>query len=128
MGILKHEELTYKIIGCGMKVFEELGNGYQELIYQRALAIEIETEKPMFVREASMDIFYKNNLNPIGSRRVDFLVGEKVVIELKATTEFKEEHKAQLLNYLKVFKIEIGLLFNFGSKTFQVERFILSST
>ena len=106
------DELTYKIIGCAMKVHSGLGNGFQEVIYQRALAIEMQKQSLKFARELTMALFYDNI--SIGSRRVDFLVEEKIMVELKAMLKLEDVHLAQAINYLEAYKTEIGLLLNFG--------------
>ena len=114
------DDLTYKIIGCAMKVHSVLGNGFQEIIYQRALAIEMEKEGIIFHRELEMPIFYDNER--IGSRRVDFLVDEKVMVELKALVHLEDVHLAQGLNYLIAYKLDKGLLINFGGRSLEVKR------
>jgi GxxExxY protein len=122
----KYSDLTHKIIGCAMNVHTFLGNGFQEVIYQRALAYELSQANLNFARELEVDIFYKDKPEPIGTRRVDFLVENTVLIELKATTQLDENHYAQILNYLTAYKIEIGLLINFGEKSLKFKRFIKS--
>ncbi len=116
----KYSELTSKIIGCAMKVHSALGNGFQEVIYQRALAIEMEVSGLAFSREHEMPIYYKQK--QIGSRRVDFLVEEKISVELKAITSLEDVHLAQAINYLEAYDLEIGLLINFGSKSLMFKR------
>ena len=111
----KHSELTSKIIGCAMEVRKMLGNGFQEVIYQRALEIEMQLQGPKFAREFEMPIFYRGE--NIGSRRVDFFVDEKVMVELKAVVKLEDVHLAQAINYLEAYKMEVGLLLNFGSKS-----------
>jgi GxxExxY protein len=118
----KYKELTGKIIGCAMKVHSVLGNGFQEVIYQRALALELEEAHLSFVREIEMPIYYKGT--QIGTRRVDFLVEEKVLVELKAITELNEVHYAQIINYLTAYELGIGLLLNFCEKSLKYKRFI----
>jgi GxxExxY protein len=115
-----NDDLTYKIIGCAMAVHSTLGNGFQEVIYQRALAIEFEKKGIAFQREVEMPIFY-DELN-IGARRVDFLVEGKVVVELKALTHLEDVHLAQGLNYLVAYRLEKGLLLNFGARSLEVKR------
>ena len=122
----KHAEITGKIIGCAMQVHSFLGNGFQEVIYQKALALELDKAGLNFKRELAVPIFYKDNLKPIGTRRVYFLVEEKVLIELKALIALDDLHLNQILNYLKAYKIEIGLLINFGEKSLDFKRLILS--
>ncbi|HMS29826.1 MAG TPA: GxxExxY protein [Saprospiraceae bacterium] len=116
----KYSELTRKIIGCAMKVHSALGNGFQEVIYQRALEIEMADEKVNFEREYQMPIYYKKQ--QIGTRRVDFLIEGVVSVELKAITQLEDVHLAQAINYLEAYDLEIGLLINFGSKSLQYKR------
>jgi len=103
-----------------MKVHSALGNGFQEVIYQRALAIEMEKQGLSFVREMEMAIFYEG-IN-IGTRRVDFFVEESIMVELKALTEMSDVHLAQAMNYLEAYKMRIGLLINFGAKSLEFKR------
>jgi GxxExxY protein len=118
----KYSELTSRIIKCAFAVHNYLGNGFQEVIYQRALAFEFTKEGLKFEREFEMDIYYKNMDKPIGNRRVDFLVEEKVPVEIKAIILLEDVHLAQAINYLEAFKLEVGLLINFGSKKLQFKR------
>jgi len=118
----KHSELTGKIIGCSMEVHKILGNGFQEVIYQRALAIELGENNIVFEREKEMPIFYKEQ--HIGTRRVDFLIEGMVSVELKALTKLEDVHLAQAINYLEAYNIEIGLLINFGAKSLEFKRLI----
>ena len=117
---MKHEEVTHKIIGCAMKVHSTLGNGFQEVIYQRALAIEMEKKGLGFQREMEMTIFYEN-IN-IGSRRVDFFVEDNIMVELKALIKLEEVHLAQAMNYCQAYNLPIGLLINFGAKSLEFKR------
>ena len=112
--------LTYKIIGCAMKVHSILGNGFQEVIYQRALAIEMRKADLAFARETEIHIFYEGE--EIGTRRVDFLVENEVMVELKAMVALEDVHLAQGLNYLVAYKLDKGLLINFGARSLQVKR------
>ena len=114
------DELTYKIIGCAMKVHRTLGNGFQEVIYQRALAIELAKQGLEFEREKEMPIFYEGE--NIGTRRVDFLVCGEVLVELKALVKMEDVHIAQGLNYLVAYEIDKGLLVNFGAQSLEVKR------
>ena len=116
----KHSEITQKVIGSAMKVHATLGNGFQEVIYQRALAIEMNKQGLAFVREMEMEIFYEDE--PVGTRRVDFFVEGKIMVELKALTQLEPLHLAQAINYLEVYQIEIGLLINFGSISLEFKR------
>ena len=115
-----YSELTSKIIGCAMEVHKTLGNGFQEVIYQRALAIELELAGIAFKREFVMPIYYKNQ--HIGTRRVDFLVDGSVSVELKALTNLDAVHLAQAINYLEAYNLEVGLLLNFGEQSLAVKR------
>lgn len=115
-----HEELTYKIIGCAMEVHKQLGNGFQEVIYQRALAIEMQLKEIEFSREHEMQIQYKGY--NIGTRRVDFFVEEKIMVEIKAIIALEDVHLAQAMNYVEAYDLEIGLLINFGAKSLQHKR------
>jgi GxxExxY protein len=114
------DDLTYKIIGCAMKVHSYLGNGFQEVIYQRALEIEMTNQGVNFAREVEMPIFYDNQ--NIGSRRVDFVVASEIIVELKAIILLEDVHLAQGLNYLVAYKMDKGLLINFGAKSLDVKR------
>jgi GxxExxY protein len=115
-----HKELTEKIIGCSMQVHKTLGNGFQEMIYQRALAIEMNHAGLHFAKEKPMDIFYRNQ--NIGNRRVDFFVEKLIMVELKAIIQLEDVHLAQARNYLEAYKMETGLLINFGAKSLQFKR------
>ena len=117
---MKYKELTHRIIGCAMKVHSTLGNGFQEVIYQRALAIEMEKQGLSFLREMEMDIFYEGI--QIGKRRVDFFVEDKIMVELKALIELQEVHLAQAMNYCQAYDLPIGLLINFGAKSLEYKR------
>ena len=119
-GKYKYSELTETIIGSAMEVHKILGNGFQEVIYQRALAIEMECQGLSFSREFEIPIFYKDY--PIGTRRADFFVDEKVMVELKAVIQLEDVHLAQAINYLEAYKMEVGLLINFGSRSLQFKR------
>lgn len=113
-------ELTGKIIGCAMEVHRILGNGFQEVIYQRALAKEMALQALSFSREHEMQIYYKGD--EIGTRRVDFFVEKKVMVELKAVVQLEDVHLAQAINYLEAYGLEIGLLINFGNSSLQFKR------
>jgi len=114
------DPLTHAIIGCAMRVHRVLGNGFQEVIYQRALAIEMEKQGLSFVREQEMPIYYDGI--QIGTRRVDFLVEGRVLVELKALVKLEDVHLAQALNYLEAFHLETGLLINFGAQSLEFKR------
>ena len=116
----KYSELTSKIIGCAMIVHKTLGNGFQEVVYQRALAIEMLLANIPFTREHDMPIFYR--WEQIATRRVDFLVEGIISVELKATTKLDESNLSQAINYLEAYNLEIGLLINFGEMSLNFKR------
>lgn len=116
----KHSELTGKIIGAAMEVHKYLGNGFQEVIYQRALSIEFDMQQLSHQREMEMRLSYKGFL--IGTRRVDFFVEDKIMVEIKAVKELEDVHLAQAINYLEAYGLDIGLLINFGSTSLQFKR------
>lgn len=113
-------ELTGKVIGCCMEVHRMLGNGFQEVIYQRALAIELKLQNINFSREHEMSIYYKGE--DIGTRRVDFFVEGRIMVEIKAIIQLEDVHLAQAINYLEAYGLEIGLLVNFGAKSLEFKR------
>ena len=115
-----YEELTHKIIGCSMAVHSFFGNGFQETIYQRALEMELTDMGLKFSREFEMKILYKNR--KIGTRRVDFFIEEKIMVEIKALIRLEDVHLAQAMNYLQVYNLKIGLLINFGAKSLEFKR------
>jgi GxxExxY protein len=117
---MKLEELTHKIIGCAMEVHKELGNGFQEVVYQRALSIELNLNNIEHQREMEMPLQYKSF--PIGTRRVDFFIENEIMLELKAISNLEDVHLAQAMNYLEAYHMEIGLLINFGAKSLQFKR------
>lgn len=120
--IYKYSDITGKIIGCAMKVHSAIGNGFQEVIYQRALKIEFDKNNLHSAREVEMQIFYDGI--EIGLRRVDFLVENAVLVELKAVTQLEDVHLNQAINYLEAFNMEVGLLINFGNKRLEFKRLI----
>jgi GxxExxY protein len=122
---LKHKEITEKIIGAAFDVHSFLGNGFQEVIYQRALAWEFTKRSLSYEREIEQHIYYRELTEPIGTRRADFVVADKILVELKAVIELQDVHLAQILNYLKAYKLEVGLLINFGSKSLTFKRVVL---
>ena len=114
------DELTYRIIGCAMKVHNTLGNGFQEVIYQRCLAIEMERAGLEFGREVEQPIHYEGLV--VGTRRADFIVADRVVVELKALTALENVHIAQAKNYVVAYGFPIGLLVNFGASSLEHKR------
>ncbi len=113
-------DLTGKIIGCAMEVHRIMGNGFQEVVYQRCLAIEMFQQGLEFSREHEMELNYKGE--HVGTRRVDFFVEGKVMVELKAVVALENVHLAQAINYLEAYGLEIGLLLNFGNTSLQFKR------
>ena len=119
-----YSELTGAVIGCAIEVHSILGTGFQEVVYQRALAVEMEKRGLSFAREWEVPIFYKQR--QVGTRRVDFLVDGKVVVELKAISGLENVHLAQAINYLEAFGLEVGLLLNFGAGKLEFRRVVNS--
>ena len=117
---MKYQELTHRIIGCAMKVHSTLGNGFQEVIYQRALAIEMKKQGLSFVREMEMEIFYEKI--QIGTRRVDFFVEDRIMVEIKAIIKLEEVHLAQAMNNCQAYNLPMRLLIHFGSKSLTFKR------
>ena len=103
-----------------MEVHRVLGNGFQEVVYQRALALEMTAKALEFSREHEMPVYYKGT--EVATRRVDFLVEGRVMVELKALTKLEDVHLAQAINYLEAYQLEIGLLLNFGGRSLDVRR------
>jgi GxxExxY protein len=118
----KHKDLTAKVIGCAMEVHRTLGVGFLEVVYARALALELESSGVGFLREQEMPIIYKDK--KIGERRVDFVVEGKIMLEIKAVSELENLHLVQAKNYLEAANFEVGLLINFGSKSLQFKRLL----
>ena len=118
--IMKYEDLTRKIIGATMEVHKSLGNGFQEVVYQRALSIEMNMQDISYEREKEMPLQYKGY--DIGTRRVDFFVEGKIMVEIKALIKIEDVHLAQAMNCVEAYNMEIGLLLNFGAKSLQFKR------
>ncbi len=117
---MENKDLTHRIIGACMEVHGFLGNGFQEVIYQRALCIEFDQLGIDYSREYTINISYKGT--EIGKRRVDFFVENKVMVELKAVIRMEDVHLAQAMNYLEAYGLRIGLLINFGARSLQFKR------
>ena len=117
---MKHEDITGQIIGCAMRVHSALGNGFQEVIYQRCLEIEFKKADIEYKREYEMEILYEGI--KVGTRRVDFLVADTIMVELKALVNLEDVHLAQGKNYLEAYNLGIGLLINFGAKSLEFKR------
>lgn len=112
--VLLYKELTEKIIRCFYNVFDELGNGFLESVYEKSLLIELKDNMLTAISQKKINVYYKNNL--VGEYKSDIIVENKILIEIKAVTKLIPEHEAQLINYLKATKLKIGLLVNFGNK------------
>ena len=123
MADYKYSDITEQIIGASMRVHSYLGNGFPEKIYQNCVEIEFRELGLHYAIEIEMDVFYKDER--VGGRRADFIIEEKVLVELKAVGEITNAHYAQVLNYLKAYKMEVGLLINFGEESLQFKRFVL---
>jgi GxxExxY protein len=117
---MEHEKLTHAIIGAALEVHKYMGNGFQEVVYQRTLAIEMQLRNIAFEREKEMPLEYKGY--DVGMRRVDFFVEEKIMVEIKAVINLEDVHLAQAMNYVEAYNLHIGLLINFGSKSMQFKR------
>jgi len=116
----EHDQLTHQIIGCAMEVHNTLGNGFQEVVYQRALSIEMTLQNIEHQREFVMPLFYKGV--DVGQRRVDFLVLNEISVEIKAVVNLEDLHLAQAMNYLEAYNLQTGLLINFGAKSLHFKR------
>lgn len=114
------DEITFKVIGCAMKVHNKLGNGFQEVIYQRCLAIELKAAGLQFEREKEQIIYYDGY--EVGTRRADFIVESRITVELKALIDLEDVHLAQAKNYVVAYDFPVGLLINFGAKSLQYKK------
>jgi GxxExxY protein len=119
--MLKYEELTGKILNACMEVHKELGNGFLEPVYQEALEEEFKLQKIPYEREKLLPIVYKGKILT-KEYYADFVCYENIIVELKAVTILAKTHKAQVLNYMKANKSEVGLLVNFGENSLKWER------
>jgi GxxExxY protein len=117
-----YKDLTYKIIGCAMEVHKELGSGFLEKVYENALIIVLEENGLRAVSQTPLEVKYHGKI--VGEYFVDIVVDDKVILELKAVSVIKNEHKAQIINYLTATGMKIGLILNFGAKSLEYERFI----
>ena len=115
-----HSDITEKIIGCALEVHKIMGNGFQESVYQRCLELEMLYQGLEFKREFEMELFYKGV--KVGTRRVDFLVENQIMVEIKAVIQLENVHLAQAINYLEAYGLNVGLLINFGSASLQFKR------
>ena len=119
---LIHYDTTKPIIGAAMEVHRNLGCGFLESVYEEAFAIELELQKIPYKRQSNIQIFYKGK--PAKYFVCDFVISDKVVVELKAVEHITEIEQAQLLNYLKVTGLPVGLIINFGAKSLQFKRMV----
>jgi GxxExxY protein len=119
---LKYGDITQQVIGCAMKVHGKMRNGYNEAIYAQCFSIELDKAHIKYQKELDIPVYYEQVI--VGRRRVDFMIEEKIVVELKAVAELTDQHLAQALNYLECHHLEIGLLINFGAKSLQFKRLI----
>jgi GxxExxY protein len=120
----KHQSLTSEIISAFYQVYNSLGYGFLERVYEGAMVIELKDRGLNVKRQSQVDVFYGDN--KVGSYFADLIVEDCVIVELKAAEGMREEHEAQLINYLKATEIEVGLLLNFG-KDPEVRRKIFSN-
>jgi len=116
----EQDKITHEIIGCAMEVHGILGNGFQEVVYQRALSAEMKMRNIEHQREFVMPLLYKGI--DVGQRRVDFLVASEISVEIKALINLDDVHLAQAMNYLEAYNLQTGLLINFGAKSLQFKR------
>jgi GxxExxY protein len=119
---IPHQDMTYEIIGAAMEVHSEIGPGYNEEVYQKALEIELRDRKIEFEPQKSIQIKFKGEM--VGLRLLDFLIDDKVVVEIKALSHLDTTHEAQLISYLKATEREVSLLINFGAKELQYKRIL----
>jgi GxxExxY protein len=118
----KYSDITEKVIGCSLNIHKQLGNGFPEIIYHRCLEIEFKKSGLKYKTEFDIPVFYDNI--EVGKRRADFIVDDVVLVEIKALQGLDDYCISQVLNYLKAFKLEVGLLINFGEKSLKFKRLI----
>jgi GxxExxY protein len=116
----EQDKITHDVIGSAMEVHNILGNGFQEVVYQRALSIEMKLRGIEHRREFEMPLSYKGE--DVGRRRVDFLVCGEISVEIKAVINLEDVHLAQAMNYLEAYNLQTGLLINFGAKSLHFKR------
>jgi GxxExxY protein len=117
---MQYEELTHKIIGCAYNVFNELGFGFLESIYKKAMIIELAKNNLKVEAEKPLKVYYDNQI--LGDFYIDLYIEDKVIVELKSVQNLVKEHEVQLVNYLKGLQKDIGLLINFGPSGVDVKR------
>jgi len=120
------DELAANVIGAAIEVHKHLGPGYMESVYEQALAVELKLRGIVHARQHPVSVAYKGN--SVGEGRLDFLVGEKLIVELKAVESVMPIHKSQLISYLKVLSLPLGLLMNFNVRMMRdgIQRIVLS--
>ncbi len=121
---IKHKEITDKILKSFYEVYNELGDGFLESVYENALYVVLSGHGLSVERQKDISVFFRNNI--VGVFKADFIVNEKVIIELKAVRSIDPAHEAQLINYLKATNLEVGLLLNFG-RTPEFKRFVFDN-
>ncbi len=120
---LLYKELSYDVIGAAMAVHSELGHGFLEKVYQEALAIELSLRDIKFEREKKLNLMYKGH-SLVAPYYADFVIDNKIIVELKALDSISPSHIAQTLNYLRATRLKLGLIVNFGTTSLQYERVI----
>ena len=124
--VSQYNEITYAVNGAAMEVHSKLGCGFPEIIYQRALSLELDLRGIKHKRERELPIYYKDA--NIGTRRVDFLIEPNLIVEIKALGQLEDLHMVQVLNYLKIFNLDVALLINFGVTQLEYKRLIRPRT
>ncbi len=117
---MEYKELTHKIIGCAYKVYKILGFGFLESVYQKAMVIELTKNGLQVEEEKHLQVYYDDEV--VGDFSADLYIEDLIIVELKSVQHTVKEHEAQLLNYLKASKKEIGLLINFGPSGVEAKR------
>ena len=121
---LLYKDLSYRIRGCVYTVFKTLGPGFLEGIYQKALEVELQKNQIPFESQKEINIHYDGV--EIGSHKLDLVIEEKIILELKAVEEFHPSHEAQIISYLKASNLKLGFLINFGGRKANIKRFIIT--
>ena len=117
---MKHEQVTHKIIGCAYKVYKQLGFGFLESVYRKAMVIELNKINFNVEEEKPLKVYYDDEV--VGDFYIDILVENEIVVELKSVQNLIKEHEVQLVNYLNGLRKELGLLINFGVTGVEVKR------
>lgn len=116
----EQNKITHNIIGSAIEVHRTLGNGFQEIVYQRALSVELDLRNIEYQREFEMPLYYKGF--DVGGRKLDFLILGAIPVEIKAISNLEDVHLAQAIKYIEAYNLETGLLINFGSNRLQYKR------